>query len=230
LIFQAASTIGGITHASKLQTQYGLKDTFQDYFTQQIHSLTRRFQGTTQEKKEAINNLVHSFPVDTMSPVWRIKGVRFSLHICAAIPKQHCNNYVDLDPHRDMPIEILHVVLLGFVKYFWRDVIARLTGEQRATLVTRLSCINISGLGISPLMGQTLVQYAGSLTGRDFRAIAQVALFILYDLLPTECFQAWLALCQMIPLIWQPEIMDLRTYIVSILLFLSLTHLIPALG
>ena len=64
-------------------------------------------------------------------------------------------------------------------------------------------------------MGQTLVQYAGSLTGHDFRAIAQVTPYVLYDLALTECFQAWLALCHLILRIWQPEILDICSYIVS---------------
>ena len=108
------------------------------------------------------------------------------------------------------------MVLLGFVKYFWRDIIARLSANQRSILVTRLTSLNVSGLGISPLIGQTLVQYAGSLTGRDFRAISQAAPFILYDLAPPECFQAWLALGHMIPLIWQPQIQNLQLYLVCI--------------
>jgi len=73
-IFQAASTIGRMTQALKLQTRYGLKDTFQDFFTQQIFSLTRSFRGTVQAKQEAIDNLIQTFPADIMSPVWRIKG------------------------------------------------------------------------------------------------------------------------------------------------------------
>lgn len=87
-----------------------------------------------------------------------------------------------LDPHFDTPVEILHVILLGFVKYFWRDAIVRQNAEQKALLVTQLGSLDVTGLGCSKLVGQTLVQYAGSLTGRDFHAIAQVAPFVLYDL------------------------------------------------
>ena len=74
-IFQAASTIGGMTQASKLHTQYGLKDTFQDFFTQKIFSLTRSFRGNVEAKQQAIDNLLETFPTDVMSPVWRIKGI-----------------------------------------------------------------------------------------------------------------------------------------------------------
>jgi hypothetical protein len=119
-----------------------------------------------------------------------------------------------LDPHQDTPVEILHVVLLGFVKYLWRDVISRLSTDQKALLVTRLNSVNVSGLGFSPLAGQTLVQFAGSLTGRDFRAISQVAPFVLYDLVPVECYETWLALSALVPLIWQPIITQLELHLV----------------
>jgi len=97
-------------------------------------------------------------------------------------------------------------------------------------LITRLSCVDVTGLGISPLIGKMLVQYAGSLTSCDFHAIAQVAPYMLYDLAPTECFQAWLALCHLIPMIRQPEIMDVHSYIVSMNLVLELAVLIPYSG
>ena len=74
--------------------------------------------------------------------------------------------------------------------------------------------VDIQGLSISPLGGNTLVQYSGSLTGRDFRAIIQVAPFVLYDLLPPNAFQAWLALCDLVPMVWQPEIYDHERYLV----------------
>lgn len=72
----------------------------------------------------------------------------------------------------------------------------------------------MSGLGLSPLAGDTLVRYAGSLVGRDFRTIAQVAPYVIYDLVPEECRQAWIGLSKLIPLIWQPKIDKLDEYLV----------------
>ncbi|KAI9429035.1 hypothetical protein H4582DRAFT_1793629, partial [Lactarius indigo] len=124
-----------------------------------------------------------------------------------------------LDPHADTPVEILHTVLLGFVKYLWRDVVHNQLGtnvQKKGTLRTRLDSLDISGLqlpGAKHLAGNTLVQYAGSLTGRDFRIIAQVAPFVLYDLVPDVCFDAWVSLSNLIPIIWQAEIPNIDEYI-----------------
>ncbi|KAI6038098.1 hypothetical protein EDC04DRAFT_2868503 [Pisolithus marmoratus] len=100
-----------------------------------------------------------------MSPVWRIKG---------------------LNPHQDTLVEILHVILLGFLKYFWCNAISRLNDAQKVELQVWLASFDITGLSIPPLAGQTLV-----------------APFILYDLVPQECYEAFLALSALIPLIWQ---------------------------
>jgi hypothetical protein len=124
-----------------------------------------------------------------------------------------------LDPHQDTPVEILHVVLLGFVKYLWRDLVQNQVGsndDKKILLVTRLSSFNVSGLKIPPLAGQTLVQYSGSLTGRDFRALAQAVPFVAYDLVPKDCLATWVSLSRLIPLIWQPEIEDIGTHCVRL--------------
>lgn len=121
------------------------------------------------------------------------------------------------------------MVLLGFVKYLWRDLITNQIGkneEQRELLATRLCSFDVSGLGISPLAGHTLVQYAGSLTGRDFRAIAQAAPFVAYDLVSKDCLETWVALSKLIPLIWQPEIEDIDSHCVCIewFYYLNMAH------
>ncbi|KAI0323276.1 hypothetical protein GY45DRAFT_1264888, partial [Cubamyces sp. BRFM 1775] len=118
----------------------------------------------------------------------------------------------DFDPNADSPFEALHVVLLGVVKYWWRDACSRQDQQGKAILKARLSSVDIAGLNISPLRGHTLVHYAGSLVGRDFRAILQVAPSVLYGLLPSAAYEAWLALCRLAPLIFQPEIDDLPSY------------------
>jgi len=126
---------------------------------------------------------------------------------------------IGLDPHQDTPVEILHVVLLGFIKYFWRDMVRnQVNDEQKVLLAQRLNSMDVRGLGISKLSGETLVNYAGSLTGRDFRVIAQVAPFVIFDMVPDDVFQAWLALSKLVPLLWQPFIEDVDEYSVSLLL------------
>ncbi|RPD56808.1 hypothetical protein L226DRAFT_513548 [Lentinus tigrinus ALCF2SS1-7] len=192
-IFQDASTVGGMTRSKKLKTNTGVKDTFQEFFSERLFAYGRTLKGSRSEKQSLLDMFVRTeLPNNVISPVWRIK---------------------DLDPHQDTPVEILHVVLLGFLKYFWRDAVARLSDGQKKLLKTRLSSLDVSGLGFAPLSGETLVTYAGSLTGRDFRAISQVAPFVLYDLVPKVCYASWVALSALVPLIWQPEIDDLEAHL-----------------
>jgi len=110
-------------------------------------------------------------------------------------------------------VEILHILLLGIVKYFWRDAVNRLTSLERDILIVRLSSYNTSGLGIPLLRRRILVQY-GSLVSRDFRAIVQVAPAVLHDLLPDSIYEAWLALCRVVPLAFQPSINDIDEHCV----------------
>jgi hypothetical protein len=121
-----------------------------------------------------------------------------------------------LDPHSDTPIEILHVVLLGFLKYFWRDAIDRLSDEKKVVLKSRLTSMDLSGLdpSVTSLYGHTLVQYAGSLVGRDFKIIGQVAVFALYDLLDQPILDAWSALSALLPLVWMTKIENIDTHMV----------------
>ncbi|KAJ3727642.1 hypothetical protein C8R42DRAFT_755301 [Lentinula raphanica] len=194
-IFTKTSMIYGKTEARKLITASGTKDTFLEHFREKVLTFIAKLpKGLSREEKQIkVDHYVRdAMPANIYSPVWRIK---------------------DFDPHRDTPVEILHVILLGFVKYYWRDAISRLSDEQKKVLTHRLSSLDVSGLGFSPLKGETLVQFAGSLTGSNFRAIAQVAPFVLYDLVPKPCFEAWLALSALIPLVWQPVITNIDEYL-----------------
>ncbi|PBK63272.1 hypothetical protein ARMSODRAFT_1024021 [Armillaria solidipes] len=195
--FAEAQKIGTETKLKTMWTESGVKDTYQLHFLQHLQNSFKKKRGAMNRQK-ALDEEIAALPENTSSPVWRIKG---------------------LDPHRNTPMEILHVILLGFVKYFWQDLIHnQLKGKEdkKALLETRLSSLDVSGLGISPLAGHTLVTYAGSLTGRDFRAIAQVAPYVIYDLVSEECCDAWISLSKMIPLIWQPQIDNLDSFLATL--------------
>ncbi|KAI6148028.1 hypothetical protein BKA82DRAFT_151609, partial [Pisolithus tinctorius] len=182
------------TRYAKMKAETGIKDTHMDVFVERIVKCVKGIRAGTDKYTEAVDAILQGRPLEEfMSPVWRIKG---------------------LDPHQDTPVEILHVILLGFVKYFWRDAISRLNDVQKAELQVRLASFDVSGLGIPRLAGQTLVQYAGSLTGRDFRAISQATPFVLYDLVLCECYEAFLALCSLVPLVWQPRIDNAEEHLV----------------
>lgn len=124
-----------------------------------------------------------------------------------------------LDAHADTPVEILHVILLGHLKYFWKDVITRQLKDNRKRkdeLAARICAVNVSGLGLSQLPGETMVKHAGSLVGRDFRALAQIAPFVLKGLVSDQCYEAWNCLSRLVPLVWQPEILNVNEHIVSL--------------
>ncbi|KAJ6616937.1 hypothetical protein B0H10DRAFT_1798409, partial [Mycena sp. CBHHK59/15] len=187
--FDSACIVGGQAEFKRKKTNSGIKDMYQGAFLERIFALSTKRGRSKPQKQADISTLRRTFPPDI----------------------------TNFDPHQDTPVEILHVILLGFVKYFWRDAVARLKKkEEKEMLIARLSSFNVSGLGISPLSGHTLVNYSGSLTGRDFRAIAQAAPFVLQGLLPEEKIHAWAALSAVVTLVWQPHIKNLENYIADL--------------
>ncbi|KAG6835924.1 hypothetical protein H0H93_013289 [Arthromyces matolae] len=192
-----AKIVGNQTKIKMFKTSIGIKDNFLEHFMGRMQSSYAKITGHA-KKQDTLERFLTTLPEDLFSPVWRIAG---------------------LDPHSDTPVEILHVILLGFVKYFWRDVVQnqiKKNSPEQDTLITRLDCFDVSGLNMSKLSGQTLVQYAGSLTGRDFRAIAQAAPFVLQGLVSSKCYSAWVGLANLIPLVWQPLIDNIDSHVATL--------------
>lgn len=217
-MFHDASAFGGKTRYGAAKTATGLKDMFLEHFTERIFNFAGDLRGTKAVKDQAVALMVSAnIPDNPFSPVWRIKGWCLSRFFQFSIACSHLE-IAGLDPHQDTPVEVLHTVLLGFVKYLWRDAVSRCSDSQKHILKTRIESFDANGLSIAKLAGagERLVTYAGSLTGSDFRIVSQIAPFILHGLVPQECYNSWLALSELVPLIWQPCIPDIDAHLVRI--------------
>ncbi|KAJ6632502.1 hypothetical protein B0H10DRAFT_2251960 [Mycena sp. CBHHK59/15] len=166
--FKTAREVGGQAGFKRRKTESGIKDTFQGAFLDRIFAISSKKGRKKVQKQADIAALLCTFPDDITSPVWH------------------------LNPHQDTPVEILHVILLGFVKYFSRDAVARVNKSDQDILIARLSSFN------------------------DFRTIIQVAPFVLQGLLPAEYIELWTSLSAVVTLVWQPHINDLDKHIVQL--------------
>ncbi|KAI8458443.1 hypothetical protein BY996DRAFT_6430227 [Phakopsora pachyrhizi] len=87
------------------------------------------------------------------------------------------------DGHKDTPVEVLHVILLGIVKYLYCDLISGLTVGKKEELVAQFQSFEISNLNIPSIKAKYLVQHYSSLVGKDFKIIIQAAPFPKFHIL-----------------------------------------------
>ncbi|KAF8183058.1 hypothetical protein K438DRAFT_1767117 [Mycena galopus ATCC 62051] len=158
--------------ASTKATATGVKDRYFQYFADQLATTCAEIKEQQQRDpslkgndhlKKVLGDLRATMPTDNtiFSPSLRLD---------------------DFDPNSDSPVEIFHVILLGFPKV-GKDI-----------LKARINSFDAAALGLAAPRGNTLVQYAGSLTGRDFRLVVQIAPAVLYGMIPDETYEAWLNL------------------------------------
>ena len=93
---------------------------------------------------------------------------------------------------RSTPIETLHTILLGPYKYLLKKSIPKLSARQKEEVLARVRSFNYSGFRVR-LIGN-VVRYHKSFVGRDYKAWAQMALFIICPYLTDEEVNVWLSL------------------------------------
>ncbi|KAA1076265.1 hypothetical protein PGTUg99_037590 [Puccinia graminis f. sp. tritici] len=120
------------------------------------------------------------------------------------------------DGVHDTPVEILHVMLLGIVKYLARDLVGSVPAANRDELEGRLRSFSISSLNIDSVKPEYLIKHIKSLVGRDFKILLQAGPFFLMGFLSPEKQAIWLALCKLAPLIFQSRIGDMTQYLVDL--------------
>eukprot|EP00731_Ephydatia_muelleri_P012741 Em0007g51a len=115
-----------------------------------------------------------------------------------------------IDLHRCTPVEVLHTLLLGPYKYLFRDSMGRLTTVQRKEIQARISSFSFSGFDMK--LSRNIAKYFKSFVGRDFKILAQLALFVLPPYLTPGETEVWFALSKVFKFVYcdtfLPEMVD----------------------
>ena len=74
----------------------------------------------------------------------------------------------------------------------YRDLMGRLTTVQRKEIQARISSFSFSGFDMK--LSRNVVKYFKSFVGRDFKILAQLALFVLPPYLTPGETEVWFAL------------------------------------
>ncbi|KAJ7714446.1 hypothetical protein B0H16DRAFT_1667208 [Mycena metata] len=117
-----------------------------------------------------------------------------------------------LDPTRDTPVEILHTILLGIIKYVWYILHSGWTDAQRDLFVIRLQSTDLDGLTVPPIRAAYMMQYCNGLIGKHFKTLMQTMVFHVHDLVSPELFILVKAVCDMGAMLWVHEIDDMSQY------------------
>lgn len=139
------------------------------------------------------------------------------------------NYCIDWDITQDTPIELLHTVLLGIVKYVWRTThVLFKTEKKKKKYATRLQATQTNGLSTDSIQASYITQYANSLIGRQLKIIAQVNVFHVYDIVPEEVLALTRAVGELCALLWFPEIRHMEEYLVCDIISCFLLHILSS--
>lgn len=119
-----------------------------------------------------------------------------------------------LNVYEDTPVEILHTVSLGVVKYLWKFTTDALKGQGQdmKTFQTRLASLNEESLHIQKIRAAYIVEYKGALIGHQFKDLVQLVPFTLHNLTTIDIRDCWRRMGHFMALVWYPEIEDIDVY------------------
>jgi hypothetical protein len=128
---------------------------------------------------------------------------------CLTILNLHISGF---DGCGDTPVEVLHVVLLGVVKYMTIDFLGSIKPKQVNQLLASWQSFNIDSLDLPPIKSGYMFKYRKGMIGKDFKMILQAAPFIFFQFMNTEQRNLWGALCRMSPYIFQTHIDNMEEF------------------
>lgn len=98
-----------------------------------------------------------------------------------------------LHAYRSTPVEVLHTILLGCCKYMLREFMSHRSSQEKKDIQAKIVSFPSSGFTVR-VTGH--ISYFKSFVGRDFKALMQMALFIIPQYLTESEKKCWLQLAQ----------------------------------
>ncbi|KAJ7062538.1 hypothetical protein C8F01DRAFT_1281319 [Mycena amicta] len=180
----------------KLQTATGIKDKVAQYWIDILLEKARRMKAEHPSRKaDDITTELRAWlaeqPGDKINPLLDFSG---------------------LDPNRDTPVEILHTILLGIIKYVWHLLHTSWSSSQQDLFAVRLQSTDTDGLTIPPIRAAYMMQDRNGLIGKHFKALMQTMVFHMHEITSPEQFALVKAVCALGPLLWVSEIDDMAQY------------------
>ncbi|KAA1068127.1 hypothetical protein PGTUg99_019411 [Puccinia graminis f. sp. tritici] len=163
-------------------------------------SINRRFVEVMQQKDNVdaqteVNLMAQSDSHRLFNPFLKLKG---------------------FDGCLDTPVEILHVFLLGIVKYMTRDFMKSLKVKELAQVLASWDALNVKGLNVPSIPAKYLVEHFSSLVGKDFKIILQTAPFVLYQFMNDSQRNHWISLGQLATYVFQTRITNMPQYLADL--------------
>ncbi|KAI9626879.1 hypothetical protein H4Q26_017651 [Puccinia striiformis f. sp. tritici PST-130] len=108
---------------------------------------------------------------------------------------------------------MLHVILLGVVKYLWKDFMGQLKPAQLHEIEARWAAFQINGLNVAPIQAKYMIAHYKSFVGKEFRVVLQAPPFVLFPLMTNEQREVCTDLCYIRSYAFQTHIIDMESYI-----------------
>ncbi|KAJ3713977.1 hypothetical protein DFJ43DRAFT_1043883 [Lentinula guzmanii] len=193
-----AAMTGVEANVTRIQTASGTKDKITEQWIQRLISQARQYKAETKlpqsEIMQKLREWLRNEPGEKMNPLLDITG---------------------LDPSQDTPVEILHTILLGIVKYVWHMTNTSMTEKELELLAIRLQSADTDGLTVPPVQAAYMVQYRNNLIGKHFKTLMQILAFHIHKFskLNDAHFRLIRSVGALGALLWVPEIKDLNQYL-----------------
>lgn len=183
---------------NEMQTATGIKDKIAQHWIDVLLQKSRQLKSDNPGRSidsiaDELRQWLKVEPGDKMNPLLDIDG---------------------LDPTQDTPVEILHTILLGIIKYVWHLVNLSWSDADRAKFAVRLQSSDLDGLSVPPLRASYMIQYRNNLIGKHFKTLMQIMPFHVHDLVTPHEFALIKAVGALGAHLWVHEIKSMSAYLV----------------